>query len=162
MGILQAKDKELVFRCVARLNQETAFMQLKAYTHHHHTSTYYHSIGVAYFSLWVIRLLRIQCDEEELVYGALLHDYYLYDCHQKGESFHLFRHSAISAANAKRDWKINKVQENMIKRHMFPLTLVPPRYKQSVVVSLVDKGCALYECLSPTPYQKNILRGQIV
>lgn len=162
MGILKPKDKELVFKCVERLNKETEFETLKAYKHHCKTSTYRHSIGVAYFSLWMIRLLRIKCDEEELIYGALLHDYFLYDCHAGEKSLHWFKHPAVSAKNAKRDWQISKVQENMIKRHMFPLTLVPPRYKQSIIVSLVDKGCAIYECMSKRPYEKNILCGYAI
>lgn len=30
-------------------------------------------------------------------------------------------------------------------KHMFPLTLQPPRYLESLLVCLVDKGCSLYE-----------------
>ncbi|MBQ1274875.1 MAG: HD domain-containing protein [Cellulosilyticum sp.] len=159
MGILKPKDKEMIFRCVDKLNEATAFKQLKEYRHHYNTSTYDHSIGVAYFSLWLARMLHIKCDEESLVYGALLHDYYLYDCHANSRSFHLVKHPTISVENAKRDWKINKVQEDMIKRHMFPLTLMPPRYKESIIVNIVDKGCACYEFMSRQPYYKNILFG---
>lgn len=159
MGILSQEDRALFFRCVKNLNEHTDFEKLKAYKHHHHTSTYYHSIWVAYVSFCMSKLLRLKCDDETLIYGALLHDYYLYDCHQDEKSFHLFKHPKISAANAKRDWSINHIQENMIKRHMFPITLIPPRYKESVLVNLADKMCALYECLHKNPYNINAVNA---
>lgn len=153
MHILSLEDKEMFFRCVKKLDEETEFQKLKQYRHHHHTSTYYHSIWVAYLSFWMSKFLRLKCDHETLIYGALLHDYYLYDCHKDEQSFHWFKHPGISAVNAKRDWSINHIQENIIRRHMFPLTLVPPRYKESVIVSIADKICAVYECVTKRPYQ---------
>lgn len=157
MAILSEEDKILFIKCVENLNEKTDFQKLKNYKHHQHTSTYYHSIWVAYISFWMSKFLRLRCDNETLIYGALLHDYYLYDCHQEGQSFHWFKHPGISAANAKRDWKINAVQENIIKRHMFPLTLVPPRYKESIIVSIADKACAIYEGVTKKPYQDRMV-----
>ncbi len=159
MGILSAEEREFFLQCVENLKQNTDFEKLKDYTHHYHTSTYYHSIWVAYISFCISKFLRLKCDDETIIYGALLHDYYLYDCHDEQDkmSFHLFKHPHISVHNAKRDWNINPIQENMIKRHMFPLTLVPPRYKESVIVNLVDKGCALYECLHRRPYANKMV-----
>lgn len=157
MGMLRLEDKELILKCVSRLNEQTAFEKLREYVHHYNTSTYYHSIGVAHMSLWLVRALHIKCHEEQLIYGALLHDYYLYDCHSGERSFHLFKHAKVSLENAKRDWKLTKRQENMIKCHMFPLTFVPPRYKESVIVNIADKICALYECMHQKPYHNYIL-----
>lgn len=157
MAKLTAEEKALFDDCVTRLNQETAFEELKAYKHHYHTSTYHHSIAVAYFSYKISRWLRWKSNKEKLIYAALLHDYYLYDCHGETCHMHLFKHPNISAENAKRDWNINEIQENIIRRHMFPLTPVPPRYKESMLVSLVDKGCAIYEAVSSRPYHKGIL-----
>ena len=37
------------------------------------------------------------------------------------------------------------MEQDIILKHMFPLTLQPPRYLESLLVCLVDKGCALYE-----------------
>ena len=161
MGVLKQEDKEMILKCVMTLNNQTAFAKLRDYTHHYNTSTYYHSIGVAFLSLWLVRALRIKCQEEQLIYGALLHDYYLYDCHS-GEHFgHLFKHAKISLENAKRDWKISKKQENIIRCHMFPLTLMPPCYRESIIVNIADKVCALYECMNQKPYHSYILNEKI-
>ena len=57
-----------------------------------------------------------------------------------------------------RDFNINVVEKNIIERHMFPLTLIPPKYRESVVVCLVDKGCSIYETFNKGAYSelKNI------
>lgn len=156
--MLRPDDYKLLKECIEALNEKTEFKQLKNYTHHHHTSTYHHSIGVAYFSIWIMRLFKVKCDRKTMIYGALLHDYYLYNHNHDEISFHWFKHPKISAENAKRDWEINKIEENIIKRHMFPLTLVPPRYKESMIVSLADKLCAIYEFAHTRPYHNNLVR----
>ena len=35
---------------------------------------------------------------------------------------------------------------------MFPLTFTPPKYKESVIVCLVDKFCSIYEVFSKRAY----------
>ena len=43
------------------------------------------------------------------------------------------------------DTSLTPVEQDIILKHMFPLTLQPPRYLESLLVCLVDKGCSLYE-----------------
>ena len=38
---------------------------------------------------------------------------------------------------------MNEKSENIIKRHMFPLNIVPPQYKESWVVTMADKYVSL-------------------
>lgn len=155
--VLTREDKAFFFSCVKKLNEETSFMQLRTYKHHLHTNTYYHSVAVAYVSFYLCRLFRWQCDEEKLIYAALLHDYFLYDCHDGTRSKHFITHAKVSLENAIRDWEIDELQANIIRRHMFPCTLIPPKYKESVLVNVVDKLCACYEMTMPRPYHKKIL-----
>ena len=56
--------------------------------------------------------------------------------------------------NACRDYHVNCVEKDIIIRHMFPLTIVPPRYKESIIVCIVDKGCSIYETFKTDPYRK--------
>ena len=58
-------------------------MKMKAYIQHGNVTTYDHSVLVAYYSCMLAYKLRLRLDEQALIKGALLHDYYLYDWHEK-------------------------------------------------------------------------------
>lgn len=122
---------------------------------HGNTSCLLHSIAVSYYSLAFATFLNTKCDKESLVVGSLLHDYFLYDWHEKDSShrLHGFFHSKKAYINASRDYNINYIEKDIIIKHMFPLTIVPPRYKESVVVCIVDKICSLYEIFKRNPYK---------
>ena len=122
---------------------------------HGNTSCLLHSIAVSYYSLAFITFLNMKCDKESLVVGSLLHDYFLYDWHEKDSShrLHGFFHPKKAYMNASRDYNINYIEKDIIIKHMFPLTIVPPRYKESIVVCIVDKICSLYEIFKRNPYR---------
>lgn len=127
---------------------------MNSFIQHGNTSCLLHSIAVAYYCMVVVNVLRINCDKCSLLKGALLHDYFLYDWHVKDKthSLHGFKHPKIALQNAKEDFDINCIEENIIKRHMFPLTLIPPRYKESTLVCIVDKLCSIYEIFHANTY----------
>ena len=83
--------------------------------------------------------------------GALLHDYFLNDWHKKddGHRWHGFRHGKTAARNAKRDYRLNRLEEYIIASHMFPLTVLPPKSKEGWMVCLADKWCAAEETVRP-------------
>ena len=58
--------------------------------------------------------------------------------------------------NALKRWKLNDIEKDVIKKHMFPLTLfLVPKYKESIIVCLVDKVCATYETfVKKEPYKR--------
>ncbi len=116
---------------------------------HGTTSTLLHCIAVAYeANLLAIRFGLSDARRKEVVRAALLHDYYLYDWHD-GEGWHRFhglRHGRFAAANARADYPdLTPDEENAIRRHMFPLTPIPPTSAVGWVVTLADKKCAAYE-----------------
>ena len=126
------------------MNQERNFTQ------HRGTTVYEHSIGVAYTSYFIAKHMPFSFREASLVKGALLHDYFLYDWHEKDDShkWHGFCHPRIAMNKANADYGINPVDANIIHRHMFPLTPIPPKYKESYLVSIMDKVCAIGEMLN--------------
>ena len=126
--------------------------QMKNFTQHGTTTVFEHCVSVAKFSLlmayYLERTLRIKVDRDSLVRAALLHDYFLYDWHDKtvpGHNIHGFTHPRTAMLNADRDFGLNEVEKDIISKHMFPLTFMPPRYRESVLVTLADKWCALCE-----------------
>ena len=127
---------------------------LKTFTQHGETTVFEHCLSVAKFSLlmahFLERTLKISIDKDSLVRGALLHDYFLYDWHDKtvpGRRVHGFTHPTTARKNAERDFGLNDLEKDIISKHMFPVTPFPPMHRESVIVNLADKWCALCETL---------------
>ena len=54
-------------------------------------------------------------------------------------------HPEVALKNAKENFEINNIQEDIIVNHMFPSTKKLPKTKYGWLVSFVDKGVAIYE-----------------
>ena len=130
--------------------QSGNFKSTNSFIQHGSVSVHSHSIRVAECSLKLEKFLEklgIHCHERDLVRGALLHDYFLYNWreHNDDHKLHGFYHARKAMENAERDFGLNPVEANIIHRHMFPLNPMPPKYKESVVVTCADKICATRE-----------------
>ena len=124
----------------------------KQFIQHGEVSVYEHSVAVAQASLVAARLLNrffhVSFDCVSLVRGALLHDFFLYDWHSDWNKLHGFYHPDVSFNNAVKRFPINKIEEDIIRKHMFPLTLFSlPRYRESWLVCM-DKYVSLRETVS--------------
>jgi len=131
-----------------QLCKTTRLLQTRAYTHHYGTSLLRHSVNVAYVSAFISKLLRLNIDYIQLIRGALLHDYYLYDCHDKNEEnkkHHLRRHPGKAVLAAQDEIFLTKKEIDIILKHMFPITFSLPKSKESFVVCFSDKVCSIYE-----------------
>ncbi len=125
------------------------FAKTKQFIQHGDTSVYSHCVAVAYVSLWFSYRLHLSVSRQSLLMGAFLHDYFLYDWHEKDPShrLHGFTHPKRALINATADWNLSPRTQNIILRHMFPLTPIPPAYREAWLVCLADKACALAETL---------------
>ena len=138
---------------IQSLSHKGRFASEKTFPHHRGTTVFDHSVHVAKVSLSIANSLPFSFDIDSLVRGALLHDYFLYRRNESVKTYvtHGYRHPVIAASNAKADYGINDIEENIIRRHMFPLTPIPPKYKEAWVVCIADKCCATMEFL-PTRF----------
>lgn len=124
--------------------------KMEDYVQHGHTSTLEHCERVARMSCAIDRRLHLGSDTAALARGALLHDFYLYDWHDRDPShrLHGFRHPARAAANAERCVGIGEKERQIILSHMWPLTITKiPRCREAWIVCLADKWCSLVETL---------------
>ncbi len=123
------------------------FLKQKTFMQHGKMTTYDHVLAVTNKSLGIAKHLPFHVDESALVRAALLHDYYLYDWHHpgKGHRFHFVRHGRWAKENAIRDFKVSKREQNAIRWHMFPASLVPPCHLEGWYISIADKLCAAKE-----------------
>jgi uncharacterized protein len=124
------------------------FIKLKLHQHHN-SSIYDHVMDVSYFSYRACKFLKL--DYRSAARGALLHDFFLYNWRNHdvpdlpAEKFHGIEHPKIAVANAKKYFILNDIEKDIIRKHMWPLTLVPPKYKESFIVSFADKYLASKE-----------------
>ena len=150
--------EDLVFKSyLDEVMDKKKYRKMNRYIQHGNTTCLLHSIAVAYFSYRLAKLFRIKVHEKELIRCALLHDYFLYDWHAKYKptkdvGLHGRIHPTIALFNARRDYNVNRIEADIISKHMFPLTFNPPRYKESVIVCIVDKVCSIYEVFSKKAY----------
>lgn len=132
--------------------------EMKKYLSHSDVTVYRHCIGVAYTAYTFAVRHGVKCDLHALVRGALLHDYYLYDWHDKNKGFHWhgFKHHRFALANAERDFDLNDTERNIIWSHMFPLTFwCVPHCREACLVTLADKKVAAGETLRKYRNRKN-------
>ena len=66
---------------------------------------------------------------------------------------HAFFHPSAALENARRVFELSEVECDIIRKHMFPLTPVPPRYREGWLVVLADKVCSVYEFFRKDAYR---------
>lgn len=132
---------------VSDILESDNFKQMKEYRHHGSISTYKHSITVAFLVYKHYKDKNTKYDLKDIVRGAILHDYYLYDWHHTGEGhrLHGFRHPYFAYKNAKKEYEISYVMKDIIIHHMFPLVIIPPKTKPGWVVSYYDKVASRHD-----------------
>ena len=143
-----ATPEQLISRHAADILASPGMRIEAACIQHGDTSVLAHSTAVSAWCVVIARALRVPVDERALVRGSLLHDYFLYDWHDPsvpGRRIHGFTHPGKAMRNAVRDFDISEKEQDIIAKHMFPLTIVPPRHRESFIVCVADKWCAICE-----------------
>lgn len=115
---------------------------------HHNTTRLDHSLKVSYYSYKVCKKLGF--NYESAAIGGLLHDLYfnlVKDEKKIRNKIKLFtyRHPFDALDNATKEFELNDLEKNIIVSHMWPLTYKIPKYKESFIVSFVDKGVSTME-----------------
>ncbi len=149
MKLIKNMEKDILLHGADIINSE--YMQLeKGFLQHGKVTVFEHSLRVACLSIYIAKKLNINVNKRSLIRGALLHDYFLYDWHIADPShrFHGFIHAKRALSNATRDFSLNSIEKDIIKKHMFPLNITPPKYRESIIVCIADKISALWEMLS--------------
>lgn len=143
------------------------FQKLKKIDHHGN-GLYEHSVAVGYYSYRVAKVLRM--DYESVARGATLHDFFVEPWQGKKKKskgikrikeMHGFSHPKTALINAERYFEIDERQADMIVKHMFPLTIIPPMNSGSWVVTAVDKCVAtrelIFENIRPIERLKSLI-----
>lgn len=133
--------------CIRDLSENEIVQSMDRYIQHGDVTCLQHCKTVSYRSYLVCK--RLKLDYRSAARGGYLHDFFLYDWHIPNShvGLHGFTHSKISLRNAEKHFELNEVEKDIIVKHMWPLTLKLPKYKESYIVLIVDKYSSLIEIL---------------
>ncbi len=132
-------------------------LRMNGFRQHYNVSTFEHAYKVSYYMYKICKKLGL-----DYVAGAragLLHDFYLYDWREKSNwhRFHAFKHGNFAFKNAIKHFSLSLKERDMIRKHMWPVTFSLPRYKETYLLTFVDKYCALLEAFN---YYKGIWKNK--
>ncbi len=157
---LSPADEAEFRRILKKVCRRSRMLESARHIQHGSTSVFRHSVSVAYVTFYLARRFGIQTDAHTLVRGALLHDYFLYDWHERDDThrWHGFIHAERALANAMEDFELNEIEQDMIRKHMFPLNRKPPRCREAWLLCLADKLCSGRETVAGIWERRKVLQ----
>ncbi|MBP5678300.1 MAG: HD domain-containing protein [Bacilli bacterium] len=117
-------------------------LEMKNYKHHGITR-YDHCVRVSYHTFQVTKKLHL--NYVSATKAAMLHDFFTNEVEELGPMKRFRNHSKIAAKNAKKYFGLTPLEEDIIERHMFPITITPPKYLESWIVDIIDDIASIYE-----------------
>ena len=117
------------------------------YIEHHGISRWEHLLKISYYSYIIAK--KIKLDYISVARGALLHDFYLDGDERSAKRKFLdtFTHPKKALDTSLDNFSLNDIEQNIIISHMFPIYLSIPRYRESLLVDIVDKVIGGHEML---------------
>ncbi len=121
--------------------------KMKLFRQHCNTSCFVHCFEVSFHCYKICKALRL--DYVSAARGAMLHDLFLYDWrHNNGRgSLHALHHGQIAYENARELFDLNEIERDVIVNHMWPVSFHFPKTPEGLIITFVDKYCALKEII---------------
>lgn len=120
--------------------------QMKNYRQHYKTSCFDHCLTASYYCYLYCKKFKL--DYISCSRAAMLHDLFLYDWRKRQDGrkgLHAFTHPKTAHENASKLFNLNDKESDIILKHMWPITFSLPKYRESYILTFVDKYCALNE-----------------
>ena len=114
--------------------------QMKNFRQHYETTCYDHCYTASYYCYLICK--KYNLDYKSAARAAMLHDLFLYDWRKRQpdrKGLHAFTHGKTAWEN------VNEKEKDMIIKHMWPVTLELPKSLEGLVLTFVDKYCAMSE-----------------
>lgn len=134
--------RDSYYEIVDDILKNSEFDKLKLYTHHGITR-HEHCLRVSYYTYVVCKFLHL--NYIEATRAALLHDFFTDEVSNLKAWSRYRKHPTYALINSKKYYELSKLQEDIIIRHMFPVTIIPPRYIESWIVDIIDDISAIYD-----------------
>lgn len=140
------KDKEYLMIIADLINQEKV-QEMKQYRQHHKINCFEHCLFVSYNTYLICK--KYHLDYISAARAGMLHDLFLYDWRKRQNNrkgLHAFTHPKTAYENASKLFELNDKESDIILKHMWPVTFFSfPKYRESYILTLVDKYCAITE-----------------
>ena len=142
---MKEKDKIEFENIIKELIENNTVQQMNNYRQHCDTSCYEHCYSAASYCYIICKKLKL--DYKSATRAAMLHDLFLYDWRDSNshKKWHAFNHPRTAYENASKLFNLNEKEKDIILKHMWPTTVIPPKYIEGFVLTLVDKYCAVEE-----------------
>lgn len=135
------------YDCVRDIMEHPVVIQMKKFPHHCDTNCYQHCVNVAFYNYQICKVLNL--DARSAARAGMLHDLFLYDWREHasktGDRFHGLTHPRAALRRADKYFDLNEIERDMILKHMWPLTVILPKYFESYIICLTDKYCGACE-----------------
>ena len=150
-------SKTEFFRIIHTITKNETVQQMKNFRQHFDTSCFKHCLNVSYYTYIICKKLKL--DYISATRAAMLHDLFLYDWRKSHRAvelngLHAFVHPQIALKNSMKLFDLNKKEQDIILKHMWPVTIGFPKYRESYIVTFMDKYSAIHE--SYVYFQSNI------
>ena len=139
-------DKEYI-EIVKDIMSNKTVLEMKKYRQHFNVNCYDHCLYVSYNLFLLCKKFKL--DYVSAARAAMVHDLFLYDWRKKQngrKGLHAFTHPKTAYENAKKIFKLNDKEKDIILKHMWPVTFFQiPKYKESFFMTIIDKCSACAE-----------------
>lgn len=146
------EDEYEFMKITYEILENDEFRDMSHVSHHIYTSRLMHSLRVAYACYLTCK--KRGWDYRSVARGALLHDWFRVDrgyVKRRVKMLLGFYHPRMAMNKALTVFDLNPIEQDCILRHMFPLTIVPAKYKEAWTVIYWDKVWGTKETLNLIP-----------
>ena len=150
MRIRSRQERREALARWADIRRSKRFQKAENIQHHKETNVAAHSEETAMYGKRICGWLKrhhVDVSEEDVVQACLLHDIGMTDddisdCSSWKKAY---RHPERGEEIARNEYNANEKQCNAIRRHMWPICVIPPKSIEGWVVIAADKFCSVHE-----------------
>ena len=153
-------DKEYMSIINELLNKEKV-QQMKKYRQHYNINCFYHCLFVSYNTYLICK--KHNLDYISAARAGMVHDLFLYDWRKRErgrKGLHAYTHGKTAFKKASEILNLNDKEKDMIIKHMWPVTLAIPKYKETFILTFVDKYFAIAEAFIKIKEKKNEIKEE--
>ena len=139
------KDEEYL-SLIRDLLRQPKVIQMRQYRQHHNVNCFDHCLFVSYNTYLICK--KNNLDYVSAARAGMLHDLFLYDWRKREngrKGHHAFTHPKEALRQALTITDLNDKEQDIIKNHMWPVTPRLPKYKETYIITFVDKYFAVAE-----------------